>query len=447
MHSQPTEISKPITPAAAKQAATASFIGTAIEWYDFFLYGAAAALIFGPQFFPSSNPAISQLGAFASFAVGFLTRPLGGVIAGHFGDRIGRKRVLLMSLLLMGGSTVLVGLLPNYAQIGVAAPILLFTLRLLQGLAVGAEWGGAALISVENAPAGRKTFYGAATQLGVPAGAIIAYSMMLLLSAVTGGAFDDWGWRIAFVASIALVLYGLRLRRKLAESPLFAQESAHGKTARAPIVEVLRRYPLGVLVAIFASAASPAVGYIVLTFILSYGTKEIGYTRNSLLIVVIVVSIVQFVAMLVLSAMADRWGRNKLMVVGSVFQAIAALIFFPIFDTGVVALAILACSIALIAQTTQYAPLPALIADLFPTRVRYSGSSIGYQFGAILGGSLSPIIATAIFTGTGSSLLIGVYLAVLTVVSGIAIAIAHLPALQAREPEAETEVASAPVDR
>ncbi|MFD3430780.1 MFS transporter [Nocardia fluminea] len=444
MNNQPTEISKPITTAAAKQAATASFIGTAIEWYDFFLYGAAAALIFGPQFFPSSNPAISQLGAFASFAVGFLTRPLGGVIGGHFGDRIGRKRVLLLSLLLMGGSTVMVGLLPNYAQIGVAAPILLFVLR--QGLAVGAEWGGAALISVENAPKGRKTFFGAATQLGVPAGAIIAYSMMLLLSAVTGDAFDDWGWRIAFVASIVLVLYGLRLRRKLAESPLFAQESAHGTTARAPIIEVLRRYPLGVLVAIFASAASPAVGYIVLTFILSYGTKEIGYSRNSLLLVVIAASTVQFIAMLVISTMADRWGRGRLMVIGSAFQAVTALVFFPIFDNGAVTLAILACSIALIAQTTQYAPLPALISDLFPTRLRYSGSSIGYQFGAILGGSLSPIIATAIFSSTGSSLMIGVYLAILTVVSGIAIAIAHLPALQAREHEADDRPVVAPVE-
>ncbi|WP_067714947.1 MFS transporter [Nocardia yamanashiensis] len=441
MPSQPIDGATPVNPeTAARKAATASFIGTAIEWYDFFLYGAAAALIFAPQYFPSSNPAVSQLGSFASFAVGFLSRPLGGVVAGHFGDRIGRKRVLIISLLIMGGSTVLVGLLPNYQQIGIAAPILLVVLRLIQGLAVGAEWGGAALMAIEHAPPKRRVFYGAATQLGVPGGAILAYSAMLALSACTGAAFTTWGWRVAFVASIVLVLYGFYARRQLNESPLFEQQAAERDTARLPILEVLRKYPKSVLVAIFAAAASPAFGYIVLTYILSYGTKEIGYSRNSLLVVVILVSAVQFAATLVLANLADRWGRRKLMLIGSVFQAVTALLFFPIFDTGVLVLAMIGGSLALIANTTQYAPLPAVISELFPTRVRYSGSSIGYQFGAILGGSLSPIIATAIFAGTHNSLLIGVYLAGMTVLSAIAILIAHSPALAPKERRAEAEL-------
>ncbi|WP_433563235.1 MFS transporter [Nocardia sp. CA-151230] len=439
MNSQPKDRGA-INPVAARQAATASFIGSAIEWYDFFLYGAAAALIFAPQYFPSSNPAASQLGSFASFAVGFLTRPLGGVIAGHFGDRIGRKKVLVISLVMMGGSTVLVGLLPSYAQIGVAAPILLFVLRLIQGLAVGAEWGGAALMAIEHAPPNRRTFYGSATQLGVPAGAVFAYGMMLVLSEFAGEGFDHWGWRVAFVASIVLVGYGFRIRRRLSESPLFTETVSEKDVARAPILEVLRRYPGHVLTAVFAATASPAIGYIVLTYILSYGTKEVGYTRNTLLIVVIVTSAVQFVATLVLTLMADRWGRRRLMLIGSAFQAVAALAFFPIFDTGVVAFAIVGCSLAIVANTTQYAPLPAVISDLFPTRLRYTGSSIGYQFGAILGGALSPIIATSIYAGTGNSVYIGLYLAAVTVLSAVAILIAHLPALRPREADPEPEL-------
>ncbi|UGT41525.1 MHS family MFS transporter [Nocardia yamanashiensis] len=432
MHSQPSDGATPTNPQAARKAAVASFVGTAIEWYDFFLYGAAAALIFAPQYFPSSNPAVSQLGSFASFAVGFLSRPLGGVVAGHFGDRFGRKRVLIISLLIMGGSTVLVGLLPTYDQIGMAAPVLLVALRLLQGVAVGAEWGGASLMAIEHAPPKRRVFYGAATQLGVPAGAVLAYSVMLMLSTWAGDSFTSWGWRVAFVSSIVLVIYGLYARRQLSESPMFEQQAAEHDTARLPILEVLRVYPKSVLIAIFATASSPALGYIVLTYILSYGTKEIGYSRNSLLIVVIVASAVQFVATLVTATLADRWSRRKLMLIGSVFQVGAALAFFPIFDTGIVLAALIGCSVALIANTTQYAPLPAVISELFPTRVRYSGASIGYQFGAILGGSLSPIIATAILAGTGSSLLIGVYLAGMTVLSAIAVLIAHSPAFAAR---------------
>ncbi|PXY22151.1 MFS transporter [Prauserella muralis] len=421
----------------ARKVAVASFVGTAIEWYDFFLYGAAAALVFGPQFFPSGDPVLSQLGSFATFAVGFLTRPLGGMIAGHFGDRIGRKRILILSLLLMGSATVVVGLLPTYAQIGVAAPVILVVLRLLQGLAVGAEWGGAALMAVEHAPPKRRTLYGSSTQLGVPAGAILANLMMLVLSATTGPAFTAWGWRIGFVASIVLVVFGLVVRRTLTESPLFAQAAARRATARVPLVQVLRRYPAGVLVAIFATAASPAIGYTVLTFILSYGTEHVGYSRDALLVVIIVISALQFVSTLVLADAADRWGRRRTMVVGSLVQVVAALAFFPLFDTGVVLLAVVACGFAMVANTAQYAPLPAVMSDLFPTNLRYSGSSLGYQFGSIVGGSLAPIVATALYAGTRNSLLIGGYLAGMTVLALVAILLAHTAALTHRVTDAE----------
>ncbi|MQA08859.1 MAG: MFS transporter [Pseudonocardiaceae bacterium] len=422
----------------ARKVARASFIGTTIEWYDFFLYGAAAALVFGPQFFPGGDPVLGQMGAFATFAVGFLTRPIGGMIAGHFGDRIGRKRMLVLSLLVMGSATVLVGVLPNYEQIGVTAPIILVLLRLLQGLAVGAEWGGAALMAVEHAPRRRRTLYGSSPQLGVPAGAILSNVMMLGLSAATGDGFTEWGWRIGFIASVVLVVYGLIIRRTLTESPLFQQAAQHGPT-RAPLLQVLRRYPIGVLVAVFATAASPAFGYTVLTFSLSHGTNEVGYGRDALLTVIIVVSVIQLGATLMMAEFSDRFGRRRTMIVGSIFQIGAALAFFPLFDTGVIFLAGLACTLGILTNAAQYAPLPAVMSDLFPTHLRYSGSSLGYQFGSIVGGSFAPIIATAIFAASGNSLLIGVYLATLTVIALGAIVLAHRPVMSRRATEGELE--------
>lgn len=422
----------------ARKVAIASFLGTTVEYYDFVVYGAAAALIFGPQFFPADNPVVSQLGAFATFAVGFLTRPLGGAIAGHFGDRIGRKRILVVSLVLMGTATVLVGLLPTYKQIGMAAPLLLVILRLLQGLAVGAEWGGAALMAVEHAPPKWRILYGSSPQLGVPAGSLLASVMMLVLSSATGDSFTDWGWRIAFLASIVLVVFGLVIRRTLTESPLFEQAEKR-RPARVPLIKVLRHYPGGVLVGIFSNAAPAALGYTVLAFVPSYGT-EAGYTRNELLTAVILASVFWFIAMPLMAAVADRWGRRKTMLIGTWAQLCATLVFFPLFDTGILVAAVLACGLAVVTNAAQYAPLPTMLSDLFPTNLRYSGSSFGYQLGAILGGSLAPIIATTIYAGTGSSILIGVYLAGMTVLAMVAILFAHTSALTAKVDEAEREL-------
>ena len=422
MTHQPTVSAQTSDTREARRVAVASFVGTAIEWYDFFLYGAAAALVFGPQFFPASNPAVSQLAALTTFAVGFLARPVGGIVAGHFGDRIGRKRMLVVSLLIMGMATVLVGLLPTYAQIGVAAPILLVVLRLAQGVGVGAEWGGAALMAVEHAPPSRRGLYGAAPQLGVPAGPIVANLVLLVASTSTREAFVQWGWRLGFLVSFVLVIFGLVIRRRVTESPLFA-EAARQRPVRVPLVEVLRDHPLAVVRSVFVTGASTAMGYIILTYILSYGTAEVGYSRNALLLVVILTSVVQLGAIYGLSGLADRFGRRRVIAAGAVAQAVVALLFFVVFDTGVFVLALVACIVAVIAVSAQYGPLPALLSDQFPTRIRYSGVSMGYQLGNVVGGGLAPVVATAIFTASGSSLLVGAYLAGMAVLALVAVAL------------------------
>lgn len=413
-------------PREARKVAAASFVGTTIEYYDFVLYAAASALVFGPQFFPSDDPVVSQLLAFATFAVGFLTRPLGGIIAGHFGDRIGRKQILVISLVMMGAATVAVGLLPTYAQIGVAAPVILVILRLLQGLAVGAEWGGAALMAVEHAPPKWRALYGSAPQIGVPSGAVLANVVILLLSGVTGDAFTEWGWRIGFLASIVLIVVGLFIRTSLEESPLFEQASKR-ETVKVPLKEVARHYPGSVVLAACSNASSAAVAYMILTFILSYGTEEIGYTRNQVLMVVIVAGLVWIGMMAVMAALSDRLGRRKIMLFGTATQFGATLVFFPMFNSGNLLVAFVACALALGCNAAMYAPLPSMLSDLFPTNIRYSGTSLGFQLGAILGGSTAPFVATAIFTETGSSQLIGVYLAVLTAIGALAIFLAHTP--------------------
>ena len=407
----------------ARRVVFASFIGTAIEWYDFFLYGVTAALVFGPQFFPSSNELASQLAALSTFTVGFVIRPLAGAVAGHLGDRIGRKRMLVASLLLMGCATVGIGLLPGYAHIGILAPVLLVVLRLAQGAGVGAEWGGAALMAVEHAPPHRRGLYGSAPQVGVPAGAITANLVLLLASQLTGDAFASWGWRIPFLASAVLVVVGLVVRGRINESPLFERAATTRRPTRAPVLEVVRRHPLALLRGALVTVAAPAFGYIVLTYVLSYGTAQVGYTRNTLLAIVIAASFWQVVALLGFSGLTDRLGRKRVMLAGAAAQIAAALIFFPLFDTGRPLLALLACCVAITTISAQYGPLGALLAELFPTRVRYSGASVGYQLGNILGGGLAPLVATALFAASGASWTVGLYLAGASAVTLVAIAL------------------------
>jgi metabolite-proton symporter len=412
-------------PPGMAKIAGASFIGTAVEWYDFFVYGNAAALIFGAKFFPSLSPLAGSLAAFSTFTVGFLARPLGGVFMGHFGDQIGRKSMLVASLMIMGVATFLIGLLPTYAQIGVWAPILLVALRFIQGLGVGGEWGGAVLIAVEHAPSHRRGFYGSFPQMGVPAGIILSNLVFLSLSKfLTREQFDSWGWRVPFLLSSALVAMGLYVRFQLEDSPMFKEVTQTRDYARIPIAELLHRHWRKVLLASLAFIASTTVGYIVLVYILSYGTTTLGMSRNSVILMVLLASVLQLVMIPALSALSDRLGRRRVFMTGAIASAAWAVPFFMLLDTRDPWLMLLSLSVAVTFVSAMYGPQGAIAAELFPTLVRYSGASVACQISSILGGGLAPTVAVALFAATGNSLSIAIYVAGVCVVSFIAIALA-----------------------
>lgn len=412
-------------PPGMAKIAGASFIGTAVEWYDFFVYGNAAALIFGAKFFPSLSPLAGSLAAFSTFTVGFLARPLGGVFMGHFGDQIGRKSMLVASLMIMGVATFLIGLLPTYAQIGVWAPILLVALRFIQGLGIGGEWGGAVLIAVEHAPSHRRGFYGSFPQMGVPAGIILSNLVFLSLSKfLTREQFDSWGWRVPFLLSSALVAMGLYVRFQLGDSPMFKEVTQTRDYARIPIAELLRRHWRKVLLASLAFIASTTVGYIVLVYVLSYGTTTLGMSRNSVILMVLLASVLQLVMIPALSALSDRLGRRRVFMTGAIASAAWAVPFFMLLDTRDPWLMLLSLSVAVTFVSAMYGPQGAIAAELFPTLVRYSGASVACQISSILGGGLAPTVAVALFAATGNSLSIAIYVAGVCVVSFIAIALA-----------------------
>jgi metabolite-proton symporter len=412
-------------PPGMAKIAGASFIGTAVEWYDFFVYGNAAALIFGTKFFPSLSPLAGSLAAFSTFTVGFLARPLGGVLMGHFGDQIGRKSMMVASLMIMGVATFLIGLLPTYAQIGVWAPILLVALRFIQGLGVGGEWGGAVLIAVEHAPSHRRGFYGSFPQMGVPAGIILSNLVFLSLSKfLTREQFDSWGWRVPFLLSSALVAVGLYVRFQLEDSPMFKEVTQSRDFARIPIAELLHRHWRKVLLASLAFIASTTVGYIVLVYVLSYGTTTLGMSRNSVILMVLLASVLQLVMIPALSALSDRLGRRRVFMTGAIASAAWAVPFFLLLDTRDPWLMLLSLSVAVTFVSAMYGPQGAIAAELFPTLVRYSGASVACQISSILGGGLAPTVAVALFAATGNSLSIAIYVAGVCVVSFIAIALA-----------------------
>lgn len=392
----------------ARRVIGATFLGTTIEWYDFFLYAASAALIFGPQFFPSDDPTASQLGAFATFAFGFIARPVGGILAGHFGDRIGRKRMLVLSLYLMGGATVLIGLIPTYESIGMWAPALLTVLRLIQGLGVGAEWGGAVTMAVEHAPADKRSLYGAAPTMGLPAGLMLANLMLIILMAATGPAFLEWGWRIAFIISFLLVVVGIWARRRLGESPLF-EESVKNEPAKVPFLEVFKHFTPQLLLTIFVAGVPSILSYIVLTWALSYGTVEIGYSQTSLLWIGIACCVLQIIMLPLLARRADRTGLTRMAALGAVLMAVTALLFFPLFNTGNIWLAALATILAHASTSFAWSVVPPILTQAFPANIRYSGISMAYQFGAIAGGGFAPLIATSLLAQTGSSWSVALY--------------------------------------
>jgi metabolite-proton symporter len=405
-------------PVQPLRIALASFVGTAVEWYDYFIYGTAAAIVFGPLFFPKFSATAGTMAAFASFAVGFLARPLGAVVMGHYGDRVGRKSMLVVSLLIIGVATTAIGLLPTYESIGILAPILLVTLRFLQGIGVGGEWGGAVLLAVEHAPANRKAFYGSFPQMGVPGGLILANLVFLGVSASVGPqAFLSWGWRVPFLASAVLVIIGLAIRFRLTESPDFQRVMEAGQRERMPLVTVLTRNPKQVLLAAGAFIGNNTLGYVFMAYLLSYGTSVLGLSRSLILTCTLIAALVWLATIPWASALSDRHGRARILLIGSAGLTAMALGLFPLVNTRNPALIVAALVALAVVLGITYGPLAALLSELFPTNVRYSGASLGYQIGAILGGGIAPLVAAALYGRWRSSVPITLYLGAVCLLS------------------------------
>ncbi len=406
------------------RVALASFIGTTVEYYDFLIYGTAAALVFPKLFFPDVSPAMGLLLSFATFGVGFFARPLGGMVFGHFGDRIGRKRMLVYSLLLMGLSTVLMGLLPTYAQIGWAAPILLTLLRLVQGFAVGGEWGGATLMAVEHAPSARKGLYGAFPQMGAPAGTATATLAFYAVSLLPDDRFLSWGWRIPFLASALLIVIGLVIRLSIAESPDFAAVRERAAVVRMPIVAAFRRHWREILLVAGAYLSQGVFAYICVAYLVSYGTTVAGITRAQALFGVFVAALVAVVLYPLFGALSDRVGRKPVFLTGVVAMGVSVVPVFALIDTGDPGLFLLALVLVFgIAMAPAAGVTGSLFSLVFDPDVRYSGVSVGYTLSQVIGSAFAPTIATALYAATGTSDSIAVYLIGVSVISAIAVSL------------------------
>ncbi|MGY4719372.1 MFS transporter [Naumannella cuiyingiana] len=417
-------------PAMTRRVITASFVGTAIEWYDFYLYGTASALVFNVLFFPSFDPLVGTLVSFGTFAAGFLARPIGGIVFGHFGDRIGRKSMLVWSLVGMGAATFLIGLLPTYAQIGVAAPLLLLLLRLLQGFAVGGEWGGAVLMSVESTDEKHRGLAGSWTQAGSPAGLVLSTVVFGLTTLLPPEDFLAWGWRIPFLFSALLVGVGLFIRLRVIESPEFERVEASGERAAMPALEALRQHPLNIVLAAVMCLAPFVNFYMFATFILTYATTTLGMARGTVLTIVAVAGFAELFTIPLCAALSDRIGRRRVFLTGTVLFALYAYPFFLINQAfpSVATFAITTFVGLALIHPFMYGPMATLFAELFPARVRYSGASLGYQIGAIFGGGFAPLILTALLaTGLGAVVTIPPYMILVSVLTFIAVWVATQP--------------------
>jgi MFS family permease len=403
------------------QLVLASTVGTSIEWYDYYIFGTASALVFGALFFPGFSPVAGMLAAFATFAVGFIARPLGGAIIGHFGDRIGRKSMLVLTLLMTGAATVLIGLLPTYAAIGVAAPLLLVLLRLVQGFGVGGEWGGAMLIAAEHASPRQRALYGSFAQFGVPIGVLTSNLAFLAIAGLSEEEFKSWGWRIPFLLSAVLLVVGLVVRRTLTDSPEYQLAKQEKAVSLEPVAELFRRVPRTVLLASLASIANPALGYTVIVYMLSYGTSALKYDRTTLL-TLILISTVLWIAMIYVSALlSDRFGAKRVYVVGAAMAVVWAFPLFWLVDSRSLPAALIAFLVAGVVQATMAGAQGGLFSEIFDVDVRYSGVSIAYQLGGMVGGALTPIVATALFAVYQSSTPIAIYLLVMSLLSFVAV--------------------------
>lgn len=401
------------------RVALASFIGTTIEWYDFFLYGTASALIFARLFFPKYDPMTGTLASFGTYAVGFAARPIGGIVCGHYGDRIGRKSMLVLTLLIMGVATFLIGLLPTYESIGVWAPILLIVLRMAQGFGVGGEWGGAVLMAVEHAPKGRRGFYGSWPQVGVPAGLLLSTLVFWQLSKLPEEVLLSWGWRVAFLLSMLLIGVGLYIRLAIVEPPTFAEVKQKQATSKMPILDALREHPKNVLLAMGARIAENGAFYLYTVFILAYATRpQIGFSSSSVLGAISLAALVEVFAIPTYGWLSDKWGRRPVYLFGAIFTGLFAFPFFWLVNTSNTGLMMVAIFCALVfGHAAMYGPQASFFSELFGTRVRYSGASLGYQLASVIAGGLSPLIATSLLQRTGSSVPIAIFIIIMAVVT------------------------------
>jgi MFS transporter, MHS family, shikimate and dehydroshikimate transport protein len=412
-------------PTSIRQVVTASFIGTAIEWYDYFIYGTAAALVFPALFFPGFGETTATILSFTTFAVGFVARPLGGVIFGHYGDKIGRKTMLVLTLLIMGTATFLVGCLPTYETIGILAPILLVTFRILQGIGLGGEWGGAVLMAVEHSPDDRRGLNGSWPQGGAPAGLVLGTGAFALVSALAGdAAFTAWAWRVPFLLSVLLVVVGLFIRLRIYESPAFQRVRETRTEAQTPIVDVFRTYPKNVALGVGSRIGIDVSFYILAVYTLTYVSTNLGLPSSVGLIAVSIAAFLEVLAIPLFGALSDRVGRKPLLIGGALFLGIWTFPFFALLNTESTVLIVLATVAGLsIGHACVYSTQAAFYAELFGTRVRYTGASFSYQIAGIFGGALAPLVATALFP-VGGPTLIALYVAAVCALSVLCYALA-----------------------
>ncbi|MFT4415550.1 MFS transporter [Fredinandcohnia humi] len=406
-----------------KKVLVASLIGSSIEWFDYFLYGTVAALVFNTAFFHSDDPTVSLLLAYASFALSFFIRPLGGVIFSHIGDKIGRKKTLVLTLTLMGGSTVLMGFLPTYEQIGVMAPILLILLRLIQGIGLGGEWGGALLLAVEYAPKEKRGLFGSVPQMGVTIGLLLGTLALSLMTLLPEEAFMSWGWRVPFILSALLVIFGLWIRKGIEETPSFKRVQEKGEVAKVPFFETMRTHWKEVLIAIGAKVVETAPFYIFGTFIVSYATGQLGFSRTATLNAVTIATVVTTVLIPIMGNLSDKIGRKRLYVGGTVLMILYAFPYFWLLHQGSVALLIVATILGLgIIWAPITAVLGTMFSEIFKSNVRYTGISLGYQIGAAVAGGTAPLVATALLAAFNESYVpVALYIILTAVISLIAV--------------------------
>jgi metabolite-proton symporter len=400
----------------------ASFIGTTIEWYDFFIYGTAAALVFNRLFFPGFDDLTGTMFAYATFAIGFFARPIGGIVFGHFGDRLGRKTMLVTTLTIMGVATFLIGVLPTYETAGILAPILLVALRCVQGLGVGGEWGGAVLMAVEHGHRSRRGLHGSWVQAGVPVGLLMATAVFAIFSSLPEEQFVAWGWRVPFLLGIVLLGVGMFIRLRIMESPVFANAKAKQQTPYLPVLEVLRKHPGNVLLAMGARFAENASFYIFSIWVISYATETLHLPKNTVLTGIWLGAAVQFFAIPSFGLLSDHWGRRPVYLGGAIFMMLFAFPFFWLVNTQVSLLVWLAIILGLVGHSAMYGPQAAFFSELFGTNVRYTGASLGYQVASPLAGGLAPLIATQLLViGDEDPSLVAVYLIVTGIITVVAV--------------------------